>query len=220
MSHKKPRSLVIDEISASDQAIHQLKRFFGIAGISLLFTTLAVFTLWLLYQRLYVVQSLSAVVEAPVVAIRAPQASYFQPIHDDNPVQVKQGEPVAFMELIGGGAITVDSPCHCQLLNHHVLPGQFVALGEPLITLLPTNATPYITMQADVSEAQKITIGDPAIVKLSNGSRFSGEVRKVRFNDTIERRHSAPLSKPSVNAVSYAEVLIEPGRSFTNGVAG
>ena len=208
------------DLSRSGRFMRTLKRWFGLAALSALFLVLLSFTAWVLYQRLYVIDGLSAVVSAPLVVIRSPQPSYFEPVALDDGQRIQAGEPLAFMELIGGGAATIDSPCDCQVLSFHVLPRQFVGPGEPVASLLPAGQKPFISAQFDVGSAQDILLGDTARIRLMDGQEFNGKVTRLQYSESLERRLSAPLSNPLANIISYTEVIIEPDSELTLDMLG
>ena len=200
--------------------LRRFKRWFGLAALSGLFLGLLAFTAWVLYQRLYVIEGLSAVVSAPLVVIRAPQPSYFEPVGLDDTKQIATGEPLAFMELIGGGATTIDSPCDCQVLNYHILPRQFVGVGEPVASLLPQGKKPFISAQFDVQQAQSILVGDAARIRLMDGQELGGKVTRLQYSEALERRISAPLNNPLANIISYTEVIITPDSELALDILG
>ena len=188
----------------------RLQRIIGLTALTGLFLGLLAFTVWVAYQRLYVIDGLTAVVSAPIVVIRAPQPSYFEPVDTDKQQGLSRGEPLAYMELIGGGAATIDSPCDCTVLDYHVLPHQFVALGEPVATLLPEGTKPFLSVQFAAQAATNITLGDPALIRLSDGSERRGKVSRIRYGDSLERRLAAPLNTPPTQIIGYTEVSVEP----------
>ena len=210
----------VDDASLATRLKRRLRRIVGLTALTGLFLGLLGFTVWVAYQRIYVVEGLAAVVSAPIVVIRAPQPSYFEPVDLNGQERLTQGEPLAYMELIGGGATTIDSPCDCTVLDYHALPRQFVGLGEPVATLLPEGAKPFLNVQFAAQTASKIALGDPALIRLSDGSELPGKVSRIRYGDSLERRLAAPLNTPPTQIIGYTEVSVEPDGELTLDLLG
>ncbi len=195
-------------------------RWLGLTMVSLLLVFLAGLSLWIGYRQLYVVEAASAVVEAPLVILRAPQYSFFKAVGGPDTTQVELGQPVAYAELVGGGAVTIDSPCDCRILQRHALQGEFVSVGEPLMTLLPLGEKAYVSAKVRIEDAGRITLGDRATVTLPDRSTVAGTVRKVLYGEPLERQLAAPLSRASVDVISYHEVVIAPDEDLDLDLLG
>ena len=219
---KRASNVVDPSIPAAAETksrLHQLgsraRRVVGLAVMTILFVGLLWFITWIAYQRIYVVESLSATVSAAIVVIRSPQPSYFEPIDLADRTTVNTGEPIAFVELLGGGSVTIDSPCNCKILDYHTLKHQFAALGEPLMTLLPIDETPYISAKIELDAAKKISLGNQAQIRLIDGQALSGIVEAVVARESIVQRQSAPLNSPPSNITAYHEVIIRPDQELS-----
>lgn len=200
----------INEINFTARLLHYLKRGLGLTALAGLFVGLLLAIGWIAYQRLYVIEGLSAVVSAPIVVIRAPQSSYFEPIQPVSENLIPIGEPLAYMELIGGGAATIDNPCHCKILEYHLLPRQFVSQGEPVMSLLPNEQQAFIRAQLDMQSVQQVKIGHIATIQLADGREVQGRIARLQYSEPLERRLSAPLSSPLTNVIAYVEATIIP----------
>ncbi len=190
------------------------RRWLGLAVFSVLLAALLGLSLWTGYRRLYVVEAVSAVVDAPLVVIRAPQHSYFSTIVDAQTTEVTRGQPLAYAELVGGGAVTIDSPCDCAILRRHVLPGEFVSLGQPLLTLLPGEASAHVNAKVHVEDASQIAIGDRVKMTLPDRTVLGGTVRRVLYGEQPERRFATPLTQMRTDVMSYHEVIVEPDEAL------
>lgn len=187
-----------------------LRRWLGLGTLCVLLGLLVALTTWTAYRRLYVVDAASAVVAAPLVIIRAPQPSFFSAVGPADRTRVARGEPLALAALIGGGATTIDSPCECTIVRRHALDGEFVSLGEPLMTLLPLGAKAHVSAKVPIEGAQRIAIGDRATLRLPDRTSFEGTVRQVLFGESLERSLATPLGQTRTEVISYHEVIIEP----------
>ncbi len=186
------------------------RRWLGLAIVCALLAVLLGLSAWTGYRRLYVVEAVSAVVDAPLVVIRAPQHSYFSSIVDEQTSEVTRGQPLAYAELVGGGATTIDSPCDCTILRRHVLPGEFVSLGQPLLTLLPADGSAHVNAKVRVEDARQIAIGDPVRMTLPDRTMLDGTVRRVLYGEPPERRFATPLTQMRADVISYHEVIVTP----------
>ncbi len=185
------------------------RQILGYLALLVLIATLLLFITYTLYQRIYVVESLSATVDAPVVVIRAPQASYFHSLASDKNSSVNNGAVIAMTKLIGGGSNSIESPCDCTILALHVLDKQFIDRGEPIMTLLPSDARLYINAKVSYEYVKKISVNQPAEIRLANGNIKKGYVKDVVVSESIEKQHAAPLANTPINPIGYVDVLIE-----------
>jgi alginate biosynthesis protein Alg44 len=185
------------------------RRLFTVGGIVAALLLLTAFVLSSLYTRLFTVEAVWAAVKAPVVVLRAPQASFFEPTEVIAAGRVGRGETVALTELIGGGAAAIDSPCDCNVVRVHVLPREFVAQGEPLVTLLPEAAETYVRARVTWEDLGRVRRGDRVEMELADGSSISGVVQDLHASPSQDL--SAPQrNTPVPNAESLAEVTVVP----------
>ena len=119
--------------------------------------------------------------------IRAPQASYFNP----NPLVVgsvlDEGDNVALVELVNGGAVAVDSPCRCSIVDIHYRNREFVAAGEPLVSLLPEGESIYVRASLEWDDVRVVGVGDRAEIRLGTREVFEGRVAKVETGTALAR---------------------------------
>lgn len=208
-------------METGEQRVRELiRRWLGLAMVSALLAFLVGLSLWIGYRRLYVVEAASAVVSAPLVILRAPQHSFFKAIGGPDVTRVKRGQAVAYTELVGGGATTIESPCDCRILQRHVLQGEFVSVGEPLMTLLPMGEKAYVSVQVRVEDARRITLGDRATVTLPDRSTVEGTVQRVLYGEPLARQLATPLSRASADVISYHEVIVAPDKDLDLDLLG
>ena len=206
--------------SRFEQARRLVRRWAGLALVTVLLATVVVASTWAAYRRLYVAESVAAVVTGPLVVIRAPQPSFFSATLPPDLDMVEPRMPLAFVELIGGGSATIDSPCDCFVVERHALDGQFVATAEPLLTLLPRDQAPHVSAQVLVEQARDVAIGDGATITLPDRREVSGRVTGVLYGESPERSLSAPLSRTRTNAISFYEIVITPDQPLELDLVG
>jgi alginate biosynthesis protein Alg44 len=196
------------------------RRWAGLALVSLLLVAVAVASAWAGFRRLYVAESVAALVTGPLVVIRAPQPSFFASAPPQQLETVDRQIPLAYVELIGGGSATIESPCNCLIVKQHVLDAQFVSTGEPLFTLMPRGGAVHVSAQVPVEQARNVAIGDHASITLPNRRTVAGRVREVLYGEPPERSLSAPLSRTRSNAISFYEVVVTPDEPLNVDLIG
>jgi alginate biosynthesis protein Alg44 len=197
-----------------------IRRWAGLALVSALLLVLVSLAGWLTFQRLFVASSVSAVVSAPLVVIRAPQPSFYSSTLPRDIEWVEPRQALAFVKLVGGGAATIDSPCSCLVLSRHVLDGQFVATGEPLITLLPRDARVHVRAKVSAEQARDVALGDRAWVRFPDRTVRGGVVSEVLYAEPPQRAASTPLSAPPTNAPSYTDIVVKMDETLPPSLIG
>jgi len=208
--------------SGKSNFLFQFKRILGALALLLVLISILSIIFYNVYQRLFVVESIAANVNAPVMVVRSPIASYFKafPVVKNNN-EVSPGELLATLQLINGGAANIESPCHCKIIKIHTPYRQFVDEGEPLITLLPIeNGDLFIEAKFNYKDISKLALNQQAEIKFVNGQVITGVVTKIMSAETVELRHVAPLKNISPTAVSYISVIIEPDTKLNIDLLG
>lgn len=185
------------------------KGTFGFLALATVLTLLGLFTINSIYTKLFYVESPYAVVEGPIVVIRAPQPSYFDPLDVKVGQNVGEGDAIASIELINGGAVAIDSPCNCKVIKQHVLAREFVGTGEPLFTLLPDSKQLYVKAQIRASDLKKIEIGNSAKIRLPNNETFNAEIVSLQSGAPLEKRNAAVLNNTPTSPLSYIEAILK-----------
>lgn len=166
------------------------------------------------YNKLFIVKSLSAKVDAPIVVIRSPQPSYYTAIINTLNTRVKKGDLLASMKLIGGGVNSIESPVQGHILTEHVLDKSFVDIGEPILTILPEGASTYIEAKVQVKDTSKLSIGQRASVQLPSSEVIETRIREIKSADSITTIHASPLHKVDTSSFEYIRVILEPKRKL------
>jgi len=190
------------------------RRMIRIGAIALTLLVLSWFIVSSLYARLYTVEAVWAAVKAPVVVMRAPQASFFEPTELLATGRVGRGRTVALAELVGGGAAALDSPCDCSVVELHALPGEFVAQGEPLVTLLPDAGETFVRAQVAWEDLARVRRGDRAEMELVDGRSIEGTVSELRAGPNQDVLRAAPSSGGAPSGDALTEVTIIPDEAI------
>ncbi len=208
--------------SGKGNFLFQFKRIFGALALLLALIGILSIISYNVYQSLFVVKSIAANINAPVMVVRSPIASYFKafPVVKNNN-KVSPGELLATLQLINGGAANIESPCHCEIIKIHTPYKQFVDEGEPLITLLPVeNGDLFIEAKFNYKDISKLSINQQAEIKFVNGQVVTGVVTKIMSAETVELRHAAPLKNVSSTPVSYVRAIIKPDAKLNIDLLG
>lgn len=203
----------VAQISGHENTLaFRLRQIFGTLAILVLLISIIGFIGYSLYNRIFILNSISASVNAEVVVVKSPRASYF----DALPVMskgatIKRGELLATVHLINGGVANIESPCDCKIIDIHVPFKQFVDEGEPLLTMIPEkDGDLFIEAKFSFEDVEQLTLNQRAEIKFVNGTIMSGTVNKISNSETLEYKHSSPLKNIASTPVSYANVLIIP----------
>jgi multidrug resistance efflux pump len=92
-------------------------------------------------------------------------------------VNATQAELTALEE-----AMTLYSPCHCELLTVNVWPGDTVMLGTRLYTLRELGQPSKVGALIPTEKVDGLIIGSRATVVLSTGNIVKGEVERISFD--------------------------------------
>jgi alginate biosynthesis protein Alg44 len=198
------------KLSKTEKILYRIRQLAIYAFLTLVTIGLITFILYSIYNKLFVIKSVSAVVDAPVVVVRSPAPSYYIPTHYKIGSKVTKGKLLASMKLIGGGASSIESPVNGVILSKQVIDNSFVDRAEPILTIIPDGVKPHISAKVLSSQASKITIGDEAEVKLPNGEIIMAKVKSIKSAESIINLKANPLQKRSSSPYDYVRVIIEP----------
>ena len=162
------------------------------------------------YNKLFVVKSLSAIVDAPMVVIRSPQPSYYTAINHKLGAEIKNGDLIASMKLIGGGVNSIESPTQGKVIIENALNNSFVDKGEPLLSILPTNTKLYIEAKVKISNVSKLIVGQEGIAKLSNAKEIKLRLKAIKSASSVVNLHANPLQTIPTASMEYVVVVLEP----------
>lgn len=194
-----------------------------------------------LYGVLFINHAVAAKVTAPSFAITMPRdGTYFNLVPPDG--KVKKGQPVgtfqaAMLDVVQNdpGSLhlspqqlsdlmgetlkgTLSSPCDCTVQQTYALDSQFINRNQPLMTLLPDNAKPYVLARFHFDTIDDLRVGRTVSFHVSgeSGDRY-GRIAQVRLLPTSvsadERGASSDMrGLDSPGTVSDVLAQIEPNK--------
>jgi alginate biosynthesis protein Alg44 len=161
-------------------------------------------------ERFFTVRAESAVIETPVVRLRAPDAGIVTPATLPNILQ--PGTPVARIETADGRFVHLESPCDCVLYEWLVMPGQFTQQGEDVAVLVTANQPLLVRAQVTFEQANRLAVGDLALIDVPGRSDvMRGQVESIDFRPSLRRIDETVGTAPSRR---LAQVTIRPDQPF------
>ncbi len=158
-----------------------------------------------LYGALFITHAIAGKVAAPSFAITMPRdGTYFNLIPPDG--KVRKGQPLgtfqaAMLDVVQNdpGSLhltpqqlsqlmgetlkgTLSSPCDCTVLQKFALDSQFINRNQPLMTLLPDDAKPYVLARFHFDSMKDLGVGRIVAFHISGESHDRyGRISKVRL---------------------------------------
>jgi hypothetical protein len=168
---------------------------------------------WGIEQRYVRGLSARAVVEAPMVEVRAPIAGRLT-TNIAAGARVAKGASLGSLTGFDGTSVALGSPCDCAVLEQTGLDGQAYPAGTPLFALVAADRPLLLRARLPLAETEGLQAGDRVEIRVpgETGLRY-GQIER------IDRRvPPAALAGPDVGtppAGRLAEVLVRPDRPFT-----
>ena len=100
----------------------------------------------------------------------------------------------------------------CSVVEVHARARDFVAQGEPLVSLLPEGEPVYVRAQVSWEDLRTITVGDRADIRLGSGEEIGGRVSELAAGSPQAMRISSPLKNEATTEEGLADLLIVPDR--------
>jgi alginate biosynthesis protein Alg44 len=199
-------------LGVQNKFFFRFRQIVGALALLIALLGLLSFIAYSIYNRLFIVNSVAASVNAPVVVVRSPRGSYFDKVPSINKdSKLKKDDLLATLRLVNGGVANIVSPCDCKIISSHVPYKQFVTEGEPLFTLLPVkDGDLFIEAKFDYKDVNKLTINQIATIQFVNGEQMKGSVSNILNSESLEFKHSTPLKSISSTPVNYAKIVITP----------
>jgi mannuronan synthase len=178
----RPRTAVNDDKNSVSVRLRRMA-LLGITGL------LGLAALYVLgnnfYRGAFTLKSVRGVVESEIQDIKSPGAGIFQNGLDSDIDTVEPGQELGRIvpSLLNGddgkAVIQLKSPCACRVADMKGHTERYVEAGESLLTLVPLDAPLWVSVVFEAGEAQKISIGDKATIKIAgNGAEITGTVKK------------------------------------------
>ncbi len=201
---------VYSPLVEDEPAARRLRRYgtyagFGLAGLALL----VVIGLGI-KDRYLTIAANSAVVEAPLVQIRAPIGGRFVSALESGE-HVPPGTVLATVQGFDGNVISLESPCDCLVLEQIGLSGQHYQVGDPLIALVEADRPLMIRAQLPLDKVEGLAVGDRAEIRFPGREELLyGQIERIdlrpRLEPLRERESETPISR------RLAQVVVLPDR--------
>ncbi|MGD9508760.1 MAG: HlyD family efflux transporter periplasmic adaptor subunit [Geminicoccaceae bacterium] len=163
-----------------------------------------------LYQRLLVVSTDRAVIEAPVYRLAAPTAGV---VEAGNAGLLRRGDPAARLVTAGSPPVPVPSPCECVLAEWVIPPGSTAQPGQTLATLVAADQPLTVRALVPLADARKLRVGQIAEVTVPGvPEAVRGQIERIDFRLTGRRPGEPPQLAPA-DQVSVP-VIVRPDRPF------
>jgi alginate biosynthesis protein Alg44 len=199
---------VYTALTEGQTAASPLWRYAPYAGFALAGVLLLAVIGFGIKERYFTIAAESAVVEAPVIQIRAPIAGRFVSA-------LEAGEPVTVNSLLGtvrgldGTFLSLESPCNCVVLEQVAYSGQHYQLGDPLVALIEADRPLLIRAQLPLAEVERLEIGDRAEIRFPGRDGASyGQIEQINLRPRLEVLRNPDNELPISRRL--AQVLIRP----------
>lgn len=160
-------------------------------------------------ERFFTVRAENAVIETPVVRLRAPVAGILAPLILPN--LLSPGTPVARIETADGRFVRIESPCDCVLEEWLVTPGQYAEQGENVALLVAADQPLLVRAQVEFAKAMRLEVGDLALIEVPGRGEMRGQVERVDFRQRLAGTEPVPGETSSRR---LAQVVIRPDQPF------
>lgn len=134
----------------------------GLLMITTLGILAATFIVLNLYDSLFTLRSSNAVVQGAEMQVRAVSQGMFQSKLDPSAKEVSNRQEI--------GSVNGDdlkSPCDCVISDIHRQDGEFVIAGDPIVTLVPKESSPWIVATIKASDANKLSLKNEAHISIA-----------------------------------------------------
>ena len=191
-------------------ALFHFKRVLGYTIFGSIIFFLATFVISTAYERIFVIESLTAKITTQQTLLRSPENGFFKSANEYSDKLVKKGDLLGLVKLVSGGASSIESPCDCVILTNYVEDGLFVGQGEPVFSLIDATTRLHIEAAIPFADVQKIQLGQYAEIRLTDGRVMVGYVQNVLAMDSGETSASGNFGNAEKPLVESARVLIKP----------
>ncbi|WP_372768756.1 HlyD family efflux transporter periplasmic adaptor subunit [Pseudoalteromonas sp.] len=200
------------ERTGAEAFIFNTKRFLGHVLYSAIIIGLLWFISFTIYNRAYVVESNKVDISYDEISLRSPSDGLFEFQLKPEQSKLKKGDIIATIKRVNGGVIAIESPCECDLSDVFSQTGVFVSQGEKLISLRPLDYKTSVTALIPLENVNKITTGDNAIVRFSDGHIIEAQVYTIQKHPEIPEQAivsfqlMAPLSDKAADQLATVRI--------------
>lgn len=189
----------------------KVRRIVGLCVLGLVGLGLAALLYLGIKDRFFTVKAATAVIEAPVFALRAPIAGTVQPIGPEG--LLSPGVSVASLRGGGGQSAVLESPCECVVSEWLIRPGQFAQQGETVAVLVSADQPLLVRARVEFERAQGLQAGDLAEIRIPGREGvMRGQIEHIRYHAgilSLIEGHDA--QSPSRQLV---QVMVRPDEPF------
>ncbi len=191
--------------------IDKVKRYGGMAGFGLAGLVLIALIAFGIKDRYFTLAAKSAVVEAPLVQIKAPVAGRFVSALETGQA-VPEGTLLATVQGLDGSFVTLESPCDCVVLEQIGRNGQHYQVGDPLIALIERDRPLMVRAQLPLEEVDGLEIGDRAEIRFLGREPVYGQIERIDLRPRLAALRNPDPIQPISRRL--AQVVIRPDRAL------
>lgn len=186
--------------TARNIATLALIAFLGLAALYIIFQNI--------YASSFVVSSNLGVVKAETLSLSTPVPGTYSSFLSAGTTQVENGDEIGRVVFAQGaleqGGTSLMSPCDCIITKSFVRNGQYVAIGAPVLEMVPVDTLPYAEIYIAPQDATRLQINDMATLQvIGTETKFEGLIRDIVFDE-------AAMQNPATSSVQAIKIIIEP----------
>ncbi len=210
MAAARERGIGFNPYADEDSWGRRLKRLAGYSLLGVIGLGLVAAIGLGVQERYFTVRAETAVIETPVVRLRAPAPGIMAPLILPN--LLAPGTPVARIETADGRFVRIESPCDCVLYDWLIQPGQFAEQGEEVALLVAADQPLMVRAQVAFDQAAKLSEGALALIDVpGRPGQMRGQIERIDFRPSLRRSDSGFGIEPGRR---LATVVIRPDQPF------
>jgi alginate biosynthesis protein Alg44 len=190
----------------------RLRRYGGLIGAAVAGLALVAVIGVGIQARFFIRVSTSAVVEAPLVQIRAPIAGRLIGALESGD-RVPAGALVGTILGFDGLRVELESPCDCVVLEQIGRSGQHYQVGDTLAALIEAGQPLLIRAQLPLDQATDLEVGARAEIQFPGRDEPQfGQIERLDFRPRRPLLHNPDAAQPIDRR--RAQVLIRPDQAL------
>ena len=183
----------------------------GLILTGLLGLAAAAFIIANIYQGMFILRAPDAMVTGSSVEIRSFINGVVTSQLAEDVTTVQAGQVIATLAIPGSETpMEISSPCNCLVLNRHAPNGTFIAAGESLMSLVPTDAKSWVIAELDPEKTGRIKPNTTATITVAGSEvQYTGKI--VSITSGMTQRNQAMGQAGSAKPV---QIKIMPNQSI------
>jgi alginate biosynthesis protein Alg44 len=191
-----------------ESGLSRLRRYGGYAAFGLAGLALLLVIGFGVKERYLTIAANSAVVEAPLVQIRAPIGGRFVSALESGE-RVPPGTLLATVQGFDGSVVSLESPCDCLVLEQIGLNGQHYQVGDSLVILVEADRPLLIRAQLPLDEVESLEVGDRAEIRFPGRDELLyGQIERIDLRPQLEALRERESETPISHRL--AQVVVRP----------